>query len=112
LQTLRSELAFHLEMARAPKLAKACPNCGNPMSEGSVRLQAKAGLRGARIDWMKQLSDGAEVDRDGWESDETLANYGARDVLVPGAYGLRFPAWRCRECRIVVFSYPQGNRRW
>ena len=82
------------------------------MSEGSVRLHAKAGLRGAKLEWMIRPSGHSEIGSEGEASTETLANYGARDVVAPGAYGLLFRAWRCEACKIVAFSYPQGNKRW
>jgi hypothetical protein len=99
-------------MVSARSVQKACPTCGSRMSEGSVRLTAKSGIRGAKIDWMDQLSAHGEVDRQGATSTETLANFGTRDVMVTPVYGLRFPAWRCAKCKIVAFTYPQGNNRW
>jgi len=76
---------------------------------------AKSGVRGAKIGWLDLSAGVSTLTMDEAQDSETLVNYGALDVLAhqgKDAYGLRFEGWRCKKCRIVSFSYPQGTRRW
>lgn len=81
------------------------------MTPGVVRLQAIAGgLRGAKIEWLLERVEPSEDDFSGEPPTDTLVSYDFPGVFRPGMPGLAFSAWRCTRCKVVSFTYPQGNK--
>jgi len=74
------------------------------MTRGVVRLQSVAGSRGAKLIWLLEGVEPSEDDFSGEPLADTLANTGVRAIG-----GIAFWAWRCTDCKVISFTYPQGT---